>query len=135
MRFELELKHRQTKLVQDYLFNNQLDIFEHQLVSQYFKYSERVLCLDYEYTDWIINFKRKCQRVNPTYPSLFTSYLENRRTTQDEEERFFHLLQFLSFIKNLELNLLKDCKKHKIKEQNYYYILNYILKSYSSWIL
>ena len=123
VRFELELKHRQTKLVQDYLFNNQLDIFEHQLVSQYFKYSERVLCLDYEYTDWIdwiINFKRKYQRVNSTYPSLFTSYLENRRTTQDEEERVFHLLQFLSFIKSLELNLLKDCKKHKIKEQNYY---------------
>ena len=67
VRFELELKHRQTKLVQDYLFNNQLDIFEHQLVSQYFKYSERVLCLDYEYTDWIINFKRKCQRVNPRF--------------------------------------------------------------------
>ena len=26
MRFELELKHRQTKLVQDYLFENQLDV-------------------------------------------------------------------------------------------------------------
>jgi|TARA_B110000046_G_scaffold157343_1_gene168634 hypothetical protein len=28
VRFEIELKHRQTKLVQDYLFQNQLDIFE-----------------------------------------------------------------------------------------------------------
>ena len=28
VRFELELKHRQTKLLQDYLFKNQLDIFE-----------------------------------------------------------------------------------------------------------
>ena len=27
VRFELELKHRQTKLVQDYLFDNQLDVF------------------------------------------------------------------------------------------------------------
>ena len=36
VRFELELKHRQTKLVQDYLFENQLDVFEHQLVIQYF---------------------------------------------------------------------------------------------------
>ena len=27
VRFEIELKHRQTKLVQDYLFQNQLDIF------------------------------------------------------------------------------------------------------------
>ena len=32
IRFELELKHRQTKLVQDYLFENQLDVFEHSLV-------------------------------------------------------------------------------------------------------
>ena len=37
--FEIELKHREIKLVQDYLFQNQLDIFEYQLVIQYFKYS------------------------------------------------------------------------------------------------
>ena len=36
VRFELELKHRKTKLVQDSLFENQLDVFEHQLVIQYF---------------------------------------------------------------------------------------------------
>jgi len=39
VRFELELKYRQTKLVQDYLFQNQLDMFEHLLVLQYFEYS------------------------------------------------------------------------------------------------
>ena len=50
VRFEIELKHRQTKLVQDYLFQNQLNIFEHQLVMQYFQYSERVLCLYSPYT-------------------------------------------------------------------------------------
>ena len=36
VRFELELKHRQTRLVQDYLFQNQLDVFENQLVIKYF---------------------------------------------------------------------------------------------------
>jgi hypothetical protein len=36
-----------------------------------------------------------------------------------EEERFFHLLQFLSFIKSLELNPFKDCKKLRVKKQNY----------------
>ena len=56
VRFEIELKHRQTKLVQDYLFHNQLDVFEHELVIQYFQYSERVLCLDYVYTNWIVDF-------------------------------------------------------------------------------
>jgi hypothetical protein len=120
IRFELELKHRQTKLVQDYLFNNQLDIFEDKLVIQYFKYSGQVLRLDYQYTDWIVDFRRKYQLVNPTSPSLLTSYLENEIGTQEEEERLFHLLQFLSFIKSLELNPFKDCKKLRVKKQNYY---------------
>ena len=43
VRFELEFKHRQTKLVQDYLFNNQLDVFEYELILQYFKYSVKLL--------------------------------------------------------------------------------------------
>ena len=59
VRFELEFKHRQTKLVQDYLFNNQLDVFEYELALQYFKYSERVLRSDYSYTDWILDFQRR----------------------------------------------------------------------------
>ena len=61
VRFEIELKYRQTKLVQDYFFQNQLDVFEHKLVIQYFHHFERVLCLDYVYTDWIINFQRRHQ--------------------------------------------------------------------------
>ena len=120
VRFEIELKHRQTKLVQDYLFQNQLDIFQHQLVIQYFQYSERVLCLDYPYTYWILDFQIRYQGyqvLNPTYRSLVTSYLENQMiTNQVEEERLFHLLQFLSFIKNLELKSYKDCKKQRIKK-------------------
>jgi hypothetical protein len=39
---------------------------------------------------------------------------------QKEEERLFHLFQFLSFVKSLELKAFKDCKKQKIKEQLYY---------------
>src|SRR6056300_465906 len=61
VRFELELKHRQTRLVQNYLFQNKQD-----------------------------------------------------------EGRLFHLLQFLSFVKSLELNSLKDCQKYQIKKQLYY---------------
>ena len=122
VRFEIELKHRQTKLVQDYLFNNQLDIFEHQLVIQYFQYSERVLCLDYPYTDWVVDFQRRHhQLVNLHYRSLIIGYIKNQIiTNQVEEERLFHLLQFLSFVKSLKLNPLKDCKKHQIKKQLYY---------------
>ncbi len=106
------------------MFQNQLDIFENQLVIKYFQYSKRVLCLDYQYTDWILDFERRHRKydlINSTYTSLVTSYLENQRiNNQAEEERIFHLLQFLSFVKSLKLNPLKDCKTHKIKKQNYY---------------
>ena len=120
VRFELEFKHRQTQLVQNYLFNNQLNIFEDKLVLQFFKYSGQVLRLDYQYTDWIVDFRRRYRLVNPSNPTLFTSYLKNRIMFEEEEKRLFHLLQFLSFIKSLELIPLKDCKRLSIKKQNYY---------------
>ena len=120
VRFELELKHRQTKLVQDYLFQNQLDIFEDRLVRQYFKFSGKVLRLDYVYTDWIVDFQRRYEG-NLNYRSLVTSYLESQIIKQQEEEKsFFHLLQFLSFVKSLKLNPFKDCRKYRLKEQCYY---------------
>jgi len=37
VRFEIELKHRQTKLVQDYLFQNQLDILLIILIANTFE--------------------------------------------------------------------------------------------------
>ena len=120
VRFELEFKHRQTKLVQNYLFNNQLDIFEDKLVLQFFKYSGQVLRLDYQYTDWVIDFRRRYRMVNSSNPVLLTSYLKNRRMSEEEEEKLFHLLQFLSFIKSLGLNSFKDCERLRVKKQNYY---------------
>ena len=120
VRFELEFKHRQTRLVQDYLFNNQLDIFESKLVLQYFKYSGQVLNLDYLYADWVLDFQRRYRPAKPSNRVLLTSYLKNRKMTEKEEEKLFHLLQFLSFIKSLELNLFKDCKRLRVKKQNYY---------------
>jgi hypothetical protein len=121
VRFELEFKHRQTKLVRDYLFHNQFDIFEHQLVFQYLKYSERVLRLDYIYTDWIVDFQRRHhQLVNSNSRLLVTNYLKTEMGNHEEEERLFHLLQFLSFTKSLELNPFKDCEKYRIKKQIYY---------------
>ena len=120
VRFELEFKHRQTKLVQNYLFNNQLDIFENKLVLQFFKYFGQVLRLDYQYTDWVVDFRRRYRVVNPSNPTLFTSYLKNQKMSEKEEEKLFHLLQFLSFLKSLELNSFKDCERLRVKKQNYY---------------
>ena len=117
IRFELELKNRQTKLVENYLFENQLNVFEHQLVIKYFQYSKQILRSDYCYTDWILDFQRRYQR-NATFRPLMTSYFKNEIiTNKEKEERLFHLLQFLSFVKSLKVNSLKDFKKHKIKTQ------------------
>ena len=65
--------------------------------------------------------RRHHQLVNLTSRSLVISYLDNQLIrNQEEEARLFHLLQFLSFVKSLELNPLKDCKKLIIKNQFYY---------------
>jgi hypothetical protein len=122
IRFEIELKHRETKLVQEYLFQNQFDIFEHQLLIRFFQYSERILYPGYPYTDWVVNFKRQYRQLeNINSRSLVVHFIENQIiTNQKEKERFFHLLQFLSFVKSLKLDKLKDCTKHQIKEQLYY---------------
>lgn len=92
------------------MFNKQLDIFKHQLVIRYFTYLGRVLGLDYVYNGWLVDFQRRLKR-NSTSRSLITSYLKTGMSNQEEEERLFHLFQFLFFVKSLELNLFKDCKK------------------------
>ena len=129
IRFEIELKHRETRLVQDYLFQNQLDIFEHRLVIRYFQYSERVLCLGYPYTDWVVDFQRRHrQRVNLHSRSLVVDYIENQIVTnQIKEERLFHLLQFLSFVKSLELKAFKDYSQEPLMLIDESQIVNYFL--------
>ena len=120
MRFKLELKYRQTKLVQNYLFANQLDIFEYELILKYFKYSEQLLGSNYYYTDWILDFQKQYWDVT-AFCSLVTNYSENQIiNNQEEEKKLFHLLQFSSFVKSLKLNPFKDWQKHKIKNQSYY---------------
>lgn len=120
IRFELEFKNRQTKLVQDYLFHNYLDRFEHKLVCQYFRYSRQVLDLNYQYMDWLVDFQRISQLVNRENRPLLTSYLKNQLLDVQKEKTFFHLLQFLSFIKSLNLKSFKDYKLLKVKNRNYY---------------
>lgn len=55
--------------------------------------------------------------------------MQNTIDCQENEERFFHLLQFLSFVKSLNLNPTKDCQKHWIKNQ-LYYILKFTLADF-----
>jgi len=72
--FEIEYKHRQTKLVEDFLFKDQFELFENQLVLKYFKYSERILDLNYQYTDWIVDYPKRHPLTN-TNRVLVTSYI------------------------------------------------------------
>ena len=68
----------------------------------------------------MVDFGRKYPQKKIPSSFLLSSYLQNTIDCQEDEERFFHLLQFLSFVKSLELNPFKDCKNHRIKEQFYY---------------
>jgi len=63
-----------------------------------------------------MDFQRRFQG-NLNCRSLVNSYLESQRIKQQEEEKgFFHLLQFLSFVKSLKSNPFKDCKNYRLKE-------------------
>jgi hypothetical protein len=104
VRFEIELKHRQTKLVQDYLFQNQLNLFEHHLVIQYFKYSGQILRSDYPFTDWILSYQRKyCG--NPTFRPLMTSYLDSQ-LMQNQKKKLVRFYKLKVKGKHLILNVL-----------------------------
>ena len=64
-----------------------------------------MLRLDYQYADWILNFRRRYRLINPSNRALLTSYIKNRIMTEEEEKRLFHLLQFFPLLKaenNLE---------------------------------
>ena len=113
------------------MFSNHLDQFEHQLTVKYYKYSQRLFPLadSYFYTDWLVDFSRKYQPKKIPSSFLLSSYLQNTLDCQEDEEQFFHLLQFLSFVKSLNLKPTKDCQKHWIKNQ-LYYILKFTLADF-----
>jgi len=63
---------------------------------------------------------RKDQIIKKNAKLTHSSSKAFHSTKKQEEERLFHLLKFLSFVKNLKLNPFKDCKKLRIKKQFYY---------------
>ncbi len=123
------MKKRQTKLVQHYLFNNQLDQFEHQLTSRYYKYSQRLFPLvdSYSYTDWLVDFSRRYSQEKIPSSFLLSSYLQNTIDYQHEEERFFHLLQFLSFTHNKITNSINIYSQ-------IYYLIAFQLKEFMEFL-
>lgn len=120
-RFELELKSRNVLHIGQLLFKNDLQEFEIQLVSRFFKYSTKVLNLNYTYTEWLVDFYRKYKRTKENHNmTLLTSlnYFKTSKLNNETERPLFHLITVLSFIEHLKLH--KACKKHKVNTQIYY---------------
>jgi len=132
-RFELELKSRQLSHIGKLLFKNNLQEFEAQLVSRFFKYSTKVLNLNYSYTDWLLDFCRKYKRTTENHNmTLLTrlNYFKTPKLHNETEKQLFHLITVLSFIENLKLH--KAYKKHKVNSQ-IYYSFNFKLSQFTAF--
>jgi hypothetical protein len=67
------------------------------MTETFLKYSKKVLAIDENYTDWLIDYFR---RQNQTEESLVTGYFDNVNSNLnsiDQKKTFFRFLQFLAF--------------------------------------
>ncbi|CAN0311670.1 unnamed protein product [Ectocarpus sp. 4 AP-2014] len=67
------------------------------MTEKFFKYSKRVLAIDENYTDWLIDYFR---RQNQTKESLVTGYFDqesNHLINAHDKKTFFRFLQFTAF--------------------------------------
>lgn len=55
LRFEVEFKKRETKLISDLLWNRQFPELEEKLIKRYYKLLSRSLDLTDPYSDWLIH--------------------------------------------------------------------------------
>ena len=97
IRFELEQRGSKIKLAQKLIFEDQIENFEQIMTETFFKYSKKVLAMDENYTDWLIDYSR---RQNQTEESLVTGYfsiVNSNLDSIDKKKTFFRFLQFLAF--------------------------------------
>ena len=120
LKFELELKNQLVKSFQKFLFNNHIEEFEGRLIEYFYKQSKKSFVLDSCYIDWLLIRMRKHFSKENNQTSLVSSYLDLEKPVFDsfiQKERFFKILQFLSFVRNL-----KNFKKNFVSDQLYYLI-------------
>ena len=109
LEFELETKKTTIQSYQDFLFSENLENFEDNLVKHYYKQLKKWLALDSCYISWLLVGLRKLVSLErsalPSAPYtkpksvLVSSYLnENNLTSLVQKEQFFQLIQFLSFL-------------------------------------
>ena len=100
IRFELEQRGSKIKSIQSSLFESQMEIFEDVMTQTFFNYSKKVLAIDENYTDWLIDYYR---RHNPIKKSLVTGYFNQKSVNLElidiykKKKQFFKFLQFLAF--------------------------------------
>jgi hypothetical protein len=73
IRFELEQRGSKIKLAQKLIMEQQIQNFEQIMTETFFKYSKKVLGIDENYLDWLIDYFRR-QTQNQTGKSLVTAY-------------------------------------------------------------
>jgi len=106
IRFELEQRGFKIKLAQKLIFDYQIDNFEQVMTKTFLNYSKKVLVIDENYTDWLMDFYR---RQNPIKNPLVTGYFNQKSanlklTGIDENKNFFKFLQFLAFSRTQKAN-------------------------------
>lgn len=116
LEFELEMKKDTLKSIQSIFFSNSFLEFEDKVTRHFYQRYKNLVVLHNYCTDWLLDKLRKLQKRQNGDNSLLTGYLSNIELRSfAERERFFHFIQFLSFIKN--------CKHSKLKGREVYQIV------------
>lgn len=103
--FELEIKKKVAKSVQEFLFTNQFEEFEKKLSKYFYRRSQISLVLDTCYTDWLLICMRKLREKQDS-PKLLTTYLKSSNSDKLlEQEQFLIFIQFISFISQTRTHL------------------------------
>ena len=115
LEFELEMKKDVLKSIQSIFFSNSLIEFEEKVTRHFYRRYKNSVVLSSYYTDWLLDKLRKFQKRKNGDNALLTGYLSKIELGSfAEKERFFHFIQFLSFIQNFKSSKLKDREVYQI---------------------
>jgi len=128
IRFELEQRGTKIKALQKLILKHHIKEFEQIMTENFFKYTKKVLVIDENYTDWLIDYLRR-QNKSKESLSLVTGYFNQSSynlINTDEKKNF------LDFY-NLSLLVILNQLIQKLFGLNR--ILSFNLKLPTLWIL
>jgi hypothetical protein len=99
IRFELEQRGTKIKALQKLILKHHIKEFEQIMTENFFKYTKKVLVIDENYTDWLIDYLRRQNKPKESL-SLVTGYFNQSSynlINTDEKKKFFRFLQFITF--------------------------------------